>query len=228
MALIRLSGIAVSTISGKVSGSVFSTGPGGPYVKRATKPLNQQSTSQTTVRANLTSLAQGWQLLTAAQILAWNSFGANQLKTNRIGHKSQQSGFNAYIEFNQRILNAGGSTISVPPGLVSVAPLTTIALTAVHAGATTLTFTPTPVPTGLAIKVQTTGNLSAGKSFVKNKFRTIEYIAAAASSPTVLTTAQNAKWGAPTAGSKIYVKCTVISIATGYESLATQTSAIVS
>lgn len=228
MALIKLSGVAVGTISGKLSGSVFSRNGGGAYVRNKTKPFNEQSSSQTTVRANLASLAQAWQLLTAAQILAWNSFGANQIKTNRIGDKSQQSGFNAYIEFNQRILNAGGTVISVPPGLVSVPPLTTISLTAVHAGATTLTFTPTPVAAGLAIKVQTTGNLSAGKSFVKNKFRTIEYVAAAATSPAVLTTAQNAKWGAPTAGSKIFVKCTVISIATGYESLATQTSAVVS
>jgi hypothetical protein len=101
MALIKLSGVAVGTISGKLSGSVFSRNGGGAYVRVKTKPFNEQSSSQTTVRANLTSLAQAWQLLTAAQILAWNSFGANQIKTNRIGDKSQQSGFNAFIEFNQ-------------------------------------------------------------------------------------------------------------------------------
>jgi hypothetical protein len=170
----------------------------------------------------------GWALLTAAQILAWNTFGQNAIKTNKIGNKSAQSGFNAYVEFNQRILNAGGTVISVPPALVTVAPLSALSLTAVHAGATTMTYAATPVPTGLAIKVQTTGNLSAGKSFVKNHFRTIEYVAAAATSPAVLTTAQNAKWGAPTVGSVIWVRASVISIATGYESLAIQAKAVVS
>jgi hypothetical protein len=226
--LIQLSGIGITDASGKLGGTVFSKNGGGKYCRVKSKPLNGQTIAQTGVRSNLTSLAQGWALLTAAQILAWNTFGQNAIKTNKIGNKSAQSGFNAYVEFNQRILNAGGTVISVPPALVTVAPLSALSLTAVHAGATTMTFAASPVPTGLAIKVQTTGNLSAGKSFVKNHFRTIEYVAAAATTPAILTTAQNAKWGAPTVGSVIWVRASVISIATGYESLAIQAKAVVS
>ena len=184
--LIQLSGVGITEASGKLGGTVFSKNGGGGYCRIKTKPLNGQTSSQNLVRTNLTGLAQSWAGLTAAQQLAWNTFGTLQIKTNAIGHKSAQSGFNAYVEYNQRLLNASAATISVPPPATTVAPLLTLSLTAVHAGATTMTFTATPVPTGSVVKVQTTGNLSAGKSFVKNHFRTIEYLAAAATSPAIL------------------------------------------
>jgi hypothetical protein len=76
--------------------------------------------------------------------------------------------------------------------------------------------------------IQTTGNLSAGKSFVKNRFRTIHYLAAAAASPYVATTAQNSKWGSPTLGSKIFVRAYMIDIVGGYKSLPLQASTVVS
>jgi hypothetical protein len=80
----------------------------------------------------------------------------------------------------------------------------------------------------LVVKVQTTGNISPGKTFVKNHFRTIEYLAAAATSPAVLTSAQNAKWGAPTVGSAIWVKASVIQLSSGLESGFLTAKAIVS
>jgi len=228
MALIRTGSVVVTEISGKVGGQKFSRNGGGPYVSNISKPLNAQTSAQVAVRSSVATLSRAWAGLTAAQQAAWNSFGSLQIKTNRIGHKSPQSGFNAFIEFNQVLANAGVAMISVPPSTVSIASLTALSITAVHAGATTITYAATPVPANQALLIQTTGNLSAGKSFVKNRFRTIHYAAAAAASPYVATTQQNAKWGAPTLGSKIFVRAYMIDIVGGYKSLPLIASAVVS
>jgi hypothetical protein len=228
MALIRTGSVVVTEISGKVGGQKFSRNGGGAYVANISKPLNAQTSAQVAVRSSVATLSRAWAGLTAAQQAAWNSFGALQVKTNRIGHKSPQSGFNAYIEFNQVLSNAGVAAISIPPSTVSLAALTALSITAVHAGATTITYAATPVPANQALLVQTTGNLSAGKSFVKNRFRTIHYAVAAAASPYVATTQQNAKWGAPTLGSKIFVRAYMIDVVGGYKSLPLIASAIVS
>ena len=227
-ALIRTGSVVVTEISGKVGGQSYSRNGGGAYVRNISKPLNGQTSSQVAVRGSLASLSRSWATLTAAQQQAWITFGSLQIKTNRIGHKSPQSGFNAYIEFNQVLANAGVASISIPPSTVTINALTALSITAVHAGATTITYATTPVPANQALLIQTTGNLSAGKSFVKNRFRTIHYVAAAAASPYVATAAQNAKWGAPTLGSKIFVRAYMVDIVGGYKSQALIASAIVS
>jgi len=227
-ALIRTGSVVVTDISGKVGGQSYSRNGGGAYVRNISKPLNGQTSAQTAVRSSVATLSRAWAGLTAAQQAAWNSFGSLQIKTNRIGHKSPQTGFNAYVQYNQVLANAGVAAISIPPSTVSIAALTALSLTAIHAGATTVTYAATPVPANQALLIQTTGNLSAGKSFVKNRFRTIHYAAAAAASPYVATTAQNAKWGAPTLGSKIFVRAFMIDIVGGYKSLPLIASTIVS
>ena len=227
-ALIRTGSVVVTEISGKVGGQSYSRNGGGAYVRNISKPLNGQTSSQVAVRGSIATLSRQWAALTLAQQSAWRTFGSNQIKTNRIGHKSPQSGFNAYIEFNQVLANAGVAAIAVPPSTVSINALTALSITAVHAGATTITYAATPVPANQALLIQTTGNLSAGKAFVKNRFRTIHYAAAAAASPYVATTAQNAKWGAPTLGSQIFVRAFMIDIVGGYKSLPLIASAIVS
>lgn len=143
-ALIRTGSVVVTEISGKVGGQSYSRNGGGAYVRNISKPLNGQTTSQTTVRSSVATLSRAWAGLTAAQQAAWNSFGALQIKTNRIGHKSPQSGFNAFVQYNQVLANAGVAMISVPPSTVSIAALTSLSLTAVHAGATTVTYAATP------------------------------------------------------------------------------------
>ena len=227
-ALIRTGSVVVTEISGKVGGQSYSRNGGGAYVRNISKPLNGQTSAQVVVRSSLATLSRGWAALTAEQRAAWNSFGTNQIKTNRIGHKSPQTGFNAYVQYNQVLSNAGVASISAPPSTVSIAALTALSMTAVHAGATTITYAATPVPANQALLIQTTGNLSSGKSFVKNRFRTIHYAAAAAASPYVATTAQNAKWGAPTLGSTIFVRAYMIDIVGGYKSLPLIASAVVS
>ena len=227
-ALIRTGSVVVTEISGKVGGQSYSRNGGGAYVRNISKPLNGQTSAQVAVRGSLASLSRSWATITATQQQAWNTFGSLQIKTNRIGHKSPQSGFNAYIEFNQVLANAGVASISTPPSTVTINALTALSITAVHAGATTITYATTPVPANQALLIQTTGNLSAGKAFVKNRFRSIHYLAAAAASPYVATAAQNAKWGAPTAGSKIFVRAYMIDIVGGYKSQALIASAVVS
>lgn len=221
-------GAMVVAGSGKLGGHVASTNKGGAYFRTKTTPLNPQTTAQTTVRASLSALAQAWKGLTAAQQLAWNNAVGSFATTQIFGSSKSISGISLYCRINQNITLAGGVAISVPPAIITVAPLTTFSLTAVGAGAVTFTFAPTPVPANTVILVRMTNNLSAGISFVKNHYRTVEYIAPAATSPAVLTTTYVAKWGEPVTGSKIWLEAKTVSKTTGLVSLPVQCNAVVS
>lgn len=214
--------------SGKLGGHVASKNKAGSYFRTKTTPLNPQTSAQTTVRASLSALAQAWKGLTAAQQLAWNNAVGSFATTQVFGSSKSISGIALYCRINQNITLAGGTAISVPPAIVTVAPLTSYSVTAVGGSNVTFTFTPTPVPANTVIQVKATNNLSAGISFVKNHYRTIEYIAPAATSPAVLTTAYDAKWGSPVTGSKIWIEAKTISKTTGLVSLPVQCSAVVS
>ena len=225
---IQLSGIGITAASGKLGGTVFSNNKGGAYCRVKVNPLNPQTTAQLGVRSSLTTLAQLWKTLTAPQQLAWNSAVGSFTTTQIFGSSKSISGISLFCKINQNITLAGGTYITTPPAVITVAPLTSISLTAVGGGAVTLTFAPTPVPANTVLQVKATNNLSAGISFVKNHYRTIEYVAPAASSPAVLTTAYDAKWGSPVTGSKIWVEVKVVSKTTGLVSLPISTFAVVS
>lgn len=221
-------GAMVVNGSGKLGGHVASRNKAGSYFRTKTTPLNPQTSSQLGVRASLSALAQQWKSLTAAEQLAWNTAVGSFATTQIFGSSKSISGISLFVRINQNIGLAGGTTILVPPAVITVASLTSLSLTAVGGGAVTLTFAPTPVPANTAIQVRMTTNLSAGIAFVKNHYRTVEYLAPAASSPAVLTTAYTAKFGAPVTGSKIWVECKTVSKTTGLVSLPISTFAVVS
>jgi hypothetical protein len=87
---------AVSNISGRLAGSVFQRSNGGPQLRTKVSPRNQQSTSQSALRANLGSLSTSWGALTPAQRLTWfNNAGGTPF------------GFTLYVKRNQTLFLAG-------------------------------------------------------------------------------------------------------------------------
>ena len=227
MAKVKLSAL-VSGISGKLNGSVFAKNRGGLYLRTKVTPVNPQTAAQVAARNLLTSFSQGWKSLTIAQRTAWNNAVENFQTTDIFGDLKKPTGLQLYIRLNANISNGNGTPITSPP-LPSGAPaLTDLSLSAaVTLDTFDVTFAPTPVPADTALYLEATTGLSAGVNNANSLFRTIDAVAAAATSPEDAFAAYTAKFGALVEGQKIFIRAKFINLLTGEVSLGLVASDIV-
>ena len=214
---VNLSGIGITAASGKISGSVFAKGKGNLYVRVKTKPHNPNTTFQATSRANFRLNSQAWRALTPAQRSSWNAAAINFPRKNKLGNTIQLSGAGLYCSINNNLLAIAQSVITVPP--IPTTVLTPLGVT-VTTAATVISaaWTSGPIPVATSYEVWATPGLSPGKNFVKSQFRLIQVIAAAGTSPTVITTAYSARFGAYIIGTKIFVYLVAVGTLTGLKS----------
>lgn len=109
----------VAELRGKVGGIVFSATKAGPYVKAWGKGSNPRTQIQTEHRGTLSTFAQAWADITAAQRTAWNVYAAlpAQQKLNSLTQLYSVSGFNWFIEININRRAAGQAQLSAAPVL---------------------------------------------------------------------------------------------------------------
>jgi hypothetical protein len=216
-------------LSGKMGNIVASNGRGGSYLRARVIPANPNSTSQVTARNRITTLSQAWSGLTENQRTQWNNSVSEWKSTGIFGDKLTPSGFNLYMQLNANLAVIGVAAMTVPPAKAAVAALTTLSATQVHAGATTLTFTATPAPAGSSYIIEATEPMSAGRNFVGSQYRVLEVMAAAQTSPRVITTVYAAKFGGPgNAGEKVFFRVRAINSTTGQAGGTLTCSAVVS
>lgn len=213
---------------GKLGGLVASRNRSGSYMRTKVTPSNPQSTAQTTVRNSLTSVAQAWRGLSAAQRIAWNNAVQSFKGTNIFGDGTTPSGFGLYSKLNQNLLLIGASVITDPPLPANVPAFTSMSLAAAAgAGTVTLTYAPAIGATEKVVVYATPG-VSAGKSFVKSEYRKIDVIVTADASPFSIETEYEAVFGSvPAAGTKIFMKVRQIVTASGLSSSVLSTSCVV-
>ena len=125
MALIK-PGPLVSDIRGSIGGSVFARNAGGLYVRNRVAPLNPQSTRQTQVRSNLSSLSNAWSTaLTQAQRDGWNQYASQVPLFNALGEQRFVSGLAMYVRANTLLLDTGGTRRDDPPDSFTLGPSVT-------------------------------------------------------------------------------------------------------
>jgi len=109
----------VSGLRGKVGGNIFSANRSGPYLKSWGKGSNPRSALQTANRADLTTFAQSWAAISAANKTNWDTYAAAaaQDKTNSLGETYSASGFNWFcaINFNRRTV--GSAQLDTSPAV---------------------------------------------------------------------------------------------------------------
>jgi len=108
MAILKL-GVLVTGIRGTVGGTIFSANKSGPFARNWSRGADPMSTSQTTVRARLSSHATEWQDLAQADRDDWDTYAADpaQELTNSLGEAYYGSGWNWYCRINNHLLVAG-------------------------------------------------------------------------------------------------------------------------
>lgn len=210
-------GAIVVAGSGKVGGHVASRNRAGAYLRTKVTPVNPQSTAQLTVRARLTTLAQAWRGITAAQRAAWIGVVGDYAKTDIFGDLKNPSGFNLYQRLNNNLLTVGAAQIASP---LAPGPVLSVAITSIIPAAGTQLIPMVlsgAVPAATAVKVFATSPQSAGKSFVKSEYRLIQTLPAATATPVALGAAYSTKFGTFVVGQKLFFKLLFVNTATGQE-----------
>lgn len=120
MALIKLSAIGITAMSGTTGGQTFAFNRAGKYVRNWAKPTNPQTDIQTANRALFGFLSQAWGSLSAEEVAAWNVAAQTQSRTNRLGESYSMNGFTYFKSVNQNLLNSGlaDNVTALPPSIV--------------------------------------------------------------------------------------------------------------
>ena len=216
MALIKFSAL-VSGMSGKLNGSKIYKGRSGGTMTNKVKPTNRNTAAQIGVRAQLRYFAGLWRGIGAILIAAWNAQGLSTPKTNRVGDSHHTSGFNLFILENTRAkyLNPAAADITAPPAATAPTLNGNIANgVAVGGSAQTFVLDIPLVSVGDKLVISATPGQSAGKTFVKGKYRPIlRESAGAAQIAASIMSAYAAEFGAIETGKAIWLRCEYFSIA---------------
>lgn len=121
MALIKLSAVGITAMSGASGGSVFAYNRGGKYVRNWAKPTNPQTSKQTMMRSIFGFVSQLWGTLSQEDVDLWNSAGSNQERTNALGEQHAMTGFTYFKAVNQNRLHSGWETpLLTPPSVMAI------------------------------------------------------------------------------------------------------------
>lgn len=215
MAKIKFGAMMVDA-RGKLGGHVFSKNRGGAYIRTKVTPSNPQTEDQVAQRALLASASQRWKALTEAQRTAWNGAVSQYSSTNVFGDLVNPSGSALHTRLNINAGLVGGAAISTPPLPVGISSPAGVSVTATVAGsAVEINWTSGAVPAGVRRVVEGTPQMSPGIYNANNKFRTITTLAAAVATGEDVGTEYVAKFGALTAGQKLFIRVKDINITTG-------------
>ena len=180
-------GAVVSVLSGKLGGTVFARNRGGAYARSYAIPTRVTSDSAQQVKAAFTAASRGYANLSAAQIAAWDQYGAENPVSNRIGQLITLKGQSWYVGCNSRLIITGDTPIDLPPILPSpVIAVASGASVAVGANAATIDVAAHAEDASIRVIIYAARSVSAGKRYVDNLYTTV-YISAAGASGTTLS-----------------------------------------
>lgn len=114
MGLIKY-GIAVSDISGKVSGNVFARNRAGSYVRKWAKPTNTPTMKQSANRLAFGNVSKDWAALTLLQQEGWNTLASTVTRKNRLGEDYTPTGRQIYLESSNNLRVIGDTPLTDAP-----------------------------------------------------------------------------------------------------------------
>jgi len=187
--------------SGKLGGHVYSSNRGGNYIRTLATPSNPQTPAQQTGRSIFTTLTQGWSSLTQSERDTWNGATGTFEKTDQFGDTRELSGKGLYISLNKELILIEQAKINTAPSALSIVFPGVFAPTVTALDSTiVMNFESIPPIPGLVVR--SSGPVSAGTSFVKDKLRNIA-VNETADDGVMLGAAYEERFGALVVGQKI-------------------------
>lgn len=222
MALIKLSSVGITNISGKAGGSVYAHNRGGSYVRNFAVPSNPQTEAQMAARAIFGSFASQWRTLSAAVQKAWREAAPSFPVKNPFGDERILSGNALFQQLNRNLSVINAPAITNPPipsGLSGISGLDLVASNNAAGDAPILSIQASFASADLddvRVAVYATPLLSAGINSASNRLRLIRATPASSVQSTLdLVADYNAVFGSITPGAAIIVKVVPISYSTG-------------
>lgn len=201
--------------SGSYQGLTASRNRNGQYFRSRAIPVQPRTTRQLTQRARLAAASATWRTLTAIQIAAWASLGAEITRTDALGSGHNLTGSQAFASLNITLTTYGQSPITDAPLLDTPAAVSSVVVAAT-AGPQALTVTTTDEPGSGFISIWASPPQSAGRSFAAPPVLILT--AAVGGSPYNALAAWQARWGTLIVGQRIGI--VVKTMLNGFESIA--------
>jgi hypothetical protein len=213
-------GMMMTDARGKLGGQVFSKNKGGAYVRTKVTPTNPQTASQSGVRALFGAISQGWSSLTDPNRAAWRAAVDDFKTTDIFGDLLAPTGKELYQRLNNQAQVVEFAAISSPPAKVEL-PSEIVSAAEIDITGATLVLTGASTAAGTKIVIGSSGSVTQGTKFVKNKLRQIYFAPADSASLADAYTAYVAKFGTPVAGQNVFLS--VIYVASNGQSTPAQT-----
>lgn len=204
---IKWSGIAITDGRNKIGGSVASRNTFGAYIRNKVTPVNPDTPAQAAVRAIFADIAQSWSALTEAQRQEWNEAVPNFEHTDIFGDTITPTGFNLHQQLNLNLQAIELPVIVSPPAPADPQSLTNLSLDFNMAGNSLEVSSTEAIETTTDFLIRATAGLSAGVSFVKSEFKTLQVATDADAFPIDIQTAYDAVFGGiPPDGTKVFAE----------------------
>ena len=210
--------------SGKRGLNVSQPGQFGQISRTLAIPANPRTAAQMTIRDNLSRVAAKWRALTEPQRAEWMAAASAVKSTSRLGQSGALSGFQLFTKINCTLAQFGGAPVDTPPLRPQFPDLAVQDLVITNTGGTIALSLTCPTDPGDNTIVRDTKPVSQGIEVCKD-FRILGTCPAPAAGSSDITSLYTARYGAPKAGTKVYIQ--VNQVVDGWESLPKTYSAIV-
>ena len=210
--------------SGKRGLNVSQAGQWGQMSRTLAIPANPRTKSQMTVRNNLSKIAARWRGLQEVQRAAWVTAAKQAKSTTRLGQSGTLSGFLLFTKINCTLAQFGQDQVEAPPAHPQFEDLAPQNLVITNTSGTVALKLTCPTSPGANTIVRASAPVSAGRESYGD-CRVLGMCPAPVQGSADITSLYTAKYGAPPAGTKVFVQ--VNQMVDGWEQVPVTFSAIV-
>ena len=191
--------------SGKRGLNVSQGGRCGQISRALVIPANPRTQEQLNRRQVLGTMAHNWRTITEEQRIAWNTAAKTIQSRARLGQSGPLTGEQLYIKVNCNLTIVSEPTVATPPAVPAFEANVVNAIELTNPGG------------AVAINLAATGTSAAfnlvwgappqsAGCFAVNNFRYLGELPAVESGKANLTALYTAKFGAPAAGQKVFIR----------------------
>ena len=209
---------------GKLGLTVTWPGRNGLIRRTLVTPANPRTAAQLAVRDILQQQARAFDGLTTAQQDAWNTAAASYQSRPTLGQSGPLTGLQLFTKVNCTLAQLGQDPVIVPPVNPQFPDLAVTDLVITNPGGVVAVKLTCPVPPGNNTVVRASKPQHSGIRACRD-YRIVGTCPAPVAGASDITGLYTAKFGAPPAGSRVFVQCCVM--VDGFESLPRTFTALV-
>lgn len=221
MALVKYSAL-ISSINGKIGGTIFKTVAGQMQVMQNRSPRNPKKNVTKNIptvaygsKTAVSVAAQAWRNLTDGKRTAWAAAAQSYTRKNRAGDPFKPSGYNYFVQVMSQTANASKAVPAIPTGPTTLTNLGGLTIVTTVATSTFTIATDEAIVGDEVILVRCSPPLSKGKQYTASTMRVIDAVTPAVVSPYDEWSAYEEQFGTPQINQRIWVSCQVVNTVTG-------------